>query len=30
MLRAGQIVLADWRDALPEEPSKLRPAIGLG
>ena len=27
-LRAGQIVLADWRgDALPNEPNKLRPAI---
>ena len=26
-LRAGQIVLADWRDALPKEPNKLRPAI---
>jgi mRNA interferase MazF len=25
--RAGQIVLADWRDALPKEPNKLRPAI---
>jgi mRNA interferase MazF len=25
--RAGQIVLADWRDALPREPNKLRPAI---
>jgi mRNA interferase MazF len=24
---AGQIVLADWRDALPKEPNKLRPAI---
>jgi mRNA interferase MazF len=24
---AGQIVLVDWRDALPKEPSKLRPAI---
>ena len=23
----GQIVLVDWRDALPEEPNKLRPAI---
>ena len=23
----GQIVLADWRDALPREPNKLRPAI---
>jgi mRNA interferase MazF len=23
----GQIVLADWRDALPKEPNKLRPAI---
>jgi mRNA-degrading endonuclease toxin of MazEF toxin-antitoxin module len=27
MLRAGQIVLADWRDALPKGPNKLRPAI---
>jgi mRNA interferase MazF len=26
-LRAGQIVLADWRDALPREPNKLRPAV---
>ncbi len=27
-LRAGDIVLADWRgDALPKEPSKLRPAV---
>jgi mRNA-degrading endonuclease toxin of MazEF toxin-antitoxin module len=27
-LRAGQIVLADWRgDALPKEPNKLRPAV---
>jgi mRNA-degrading endonuclease toxin of MazEF toxin-antitoxin module len=25
--RAGQIVIADWRDALPKEPSKLRPAV---
>lgn len=24
---AGQIVMADWRDALPKEPNKLRPAI---
>jgi mRNA interferase MazF len=24
---AGQIVVADWRDALPKEPNKLRPAI---
>jgi mRNA-degrading endonuclease toxin of MazEF toxin-antitoxin module len=23
----GQIVLVDWRDALPKEPNKLRPAI---
>jgi mRNA interferase MazF len=23
----GQIVIVDWRDALPREPSKLRPAI---
>lgn len=26
-LAAGQIVVADWRDALPKEPNKLRPAI---
>lgn len=26
-LSAGQIVLVDWRDALPKEPNKLRPAI---
>jgi len=26
-LRAGQIVLVDWRDGLPREPNKLRPAI---
>jgi mRNA interferase MazF len=26
-LEAGQIVLADWRDALPKEPNKRRPAI---
>ncbi len=25
--RAGQIVIADWRDALPKEPNKLRPAV---
>jgi mRNA interferase MazF len=24
---AGQIVIVDWRDALPSEPSKLRPAV---
>ena len=24
---SGQIVLVDWRDALPKEPNKLRPAI---
>jgi mRNA-degrading endonuclease toxin of MazEF toxin-antitoxin module len=24
---AGQIVLADWRDGLPKEPNKLRPAV---
>src|SRR5436305_9471881 len=23
----GQIVIVDWRDALPKEPNKLRPAI---
>ncbi|MGI4793546.1 MAG: type II toxin-antitoxin system PemK/MazF family toxin [Janthinobacterium lividum] len=28
ILRAGQIVLADWRgDALPKEPNKRRPAV---
>lgn len=26
-LAAGQIVLVDWRDALPREPNKRRPAI---
>ena len=26
-LRAGQIVIADWRDALPKEANRLRPAI---
>jgi mRNA-degrading endonuclease toxin of MazEF toxin-antitoxin module len=26
-IEAGQIVLVDWRDALPKEPSKRRPAI---
>ena len=27
-LRAGQIVVADWRgDAMPKEPNKLRPAV---
>jgi PemK-like, MazF-like toxin of type II toxin-antitoxin system len=25
--KPGQIVLADWRDAPPKEPNKLRPAI---
>jgi len=24
---AGQIVAVDWRDALPKEPNKLRPAV---
>jgi mRNA interferase MazF len=24
---AGQLVIVDWRDALPKEPNKLRPAI---
>lgn len=24
---AGQIVIVEWRDALPREPNKLRPAI---
>ena len=27
VFRAGAIVLADWRDALPKEPNKLRPAV---
>jgi hypothetical protein len=28
VLRAGQVVLADWRgDALPKEPNKRRPAV---
>jgi mRNA-degrading endonuclease toxin of MazEF toxin-antitoxin module len=27
VLHAGQIVLVDWRDALPKEPNKRRPAI---
>jgi hypothetical protein len=28
-LRAGKIILADWRgDALPQEPNKRRPAGG--
>ncbi len=26
-LRAGQIVLADWRDGLPKGPNKPRPAV---
>jgi len=26
-LAAGAIVIVDWRDALPREPAKLRPAI---
>ena len=26
-LMPGQIVIADWRDALPKEPNKLRPAV---
>jgi mRNA interferase MazF len=26
-LRAGQIVLADWRDGLPKAPNKRRPAV---
>jgi mRNA-degrading endonuclease toxin of MazEF toxin-antitoxin module len=25
--RAGEIVIADWRDAPPKEPSQLRPAV---
>jgi mRNA interferase MazF len=24
---AGQIVIVDWRDGLPKEPNKLRPAV---
>jgi mRNA interferase MazF len=24
---AGQLVIVDWRDALPKEPNKLRPAV---
>jgi len=24
---SGQIVVVDWRDALPKEPNKLRPAV---
>lgn len=26
-LAAGQVVIVDWRDALPREPNKRRPAI---
>ena len=26
---AGQIVIADWRDAIPREPNKLRPAVAI-
>ncbi len=26
-LAAGKIVLVDWRDALPKEPNKRRPAV---
>jgi mRNA-degrading endonuclease toxin of MazEF toxin-antitoxin module len=26
-LQAGQVVIVDWRDALPKEPNKQRPAI---
>lgn len=26
-VKAGQIVLADWRDGLPKEPNKRRPAV---
>jgi mRNA-degrading endonuclease toxin of MazEF toxin-antitoxin module len=26
-LSAGQVVIVDWRDALPKEPNKRRPAI---
>ncbi|WP_448190577.1 type II toxin-antitoxin system PemK/MazF family toxin [Azospirillum sp. sgz301742] len=25
--KAGQIVIVDWRDALPKEPNKIRPAV---
>ena len=28
--RAGELVVADWRDALPKEPNKRRPAIVVG
>ena len=28
--RAGTLVIADWRDALPKEPNKRRPAIVVG
>ena len=24
---AGQIVIVDWRDAIPKEPNKVRPAV---
>lgn len=27
VFEAGQIVIADWRDALPKEANKLRPAV---
>ena len=27
VLRAGQIVLADWRGAMPKKPNKRRPAV---
>ncbi len=27
MLRPGQLVLVDWRDALPKDPNKRRPAV---
>ncbi len=27
MFEAGQIVIADWPDAIPREPNKLRPAV---
>jgi mRNA-degrading endonuclease toxin of MazEF toxin-antitoxin module len=29
-LTAGQIVIVDWRDGLPKEPNKRRPAIVVG
>lgn len=26
-MRSGDIVVVDWRDALPKEPNKMRPAV---